>query len=349
MCNKVSLMVSLEPTAFDALDEQARKAHLESVARRALPAWALPAETPLTLLNISENATYRVDAAEREQPLIMRVHRTGYHSLDGVRSELAWMKALMAEAGVQTPQAIGSEDDALIHLVDTPALDESRMVVMFHFIDGVEPDETALLEPFGRLGQVAARMHRHARGWQRPDYFERLEWDYEHSLGESGNWGRWQDGPGLDADARAVLEEADAVVNSRLERYGKSPERFGLVHADLRLANLLEVEGDTRVIDFDDAGLGWFMYDLATALSFMEDRADLGELIGAWVEGYRRVAPLADDDVAEIPTFLMLRRMLIIAWMGTHADTDLARELGAPFTRASVPLARRYVARFGPA
>ena len=336
-------------TPFERLSEAQAKAHLASVAARALPHWGLAETASLTLLNISENATYWVDAPDRDEPLILRVHRTGYHTLNAVRTELAWMKALQEDAGVQTPQAIPAVDGELIKIVATPELDEERMVVMFAFIDGVEPDETALIEPFRRLGAIAARMHRHARNWRRPAYFERLVWDYASALGERANWGRWQDGLGLDDEARTILSEMDAVLKLRLERFGCSPDRFGLIHADLRLANLLETDNDTRVIDFDDAGLGWFLYDIATALSFMEDRDDLDELIDAWVEGYRSEAPLSDEEVAEIPTFLMLRRLVVIAWIGSHAETDLARELGVPFTRASVPLARRYLAKFGPA
>ncbi|MGE0484017.1 MAG: phosphotransferase enzyme family protein [Gammaproteobacteria bacterium] len=336
-------------TPFDRLDEQARTAHLGEVARRALPRWGVAADTPLTLLNISENATWRVDVAGEPAPRILRVHRTGYHTPTGVASELAWTAALQAEAGIPTPQAIAATDGSLIQTVATPALDEERMVVMFEFIPGAEPDASALAAPFRRLGAVAARMHEHVRQWQPPAWFERLTWDYPHSLGEHGNWGRWQDGLGVDAEARAVLGEMDAIIRERLARFGQGRERYGLIHADLRLANLLESDGETRVIDFDDAGFGWYLYDLATALSFMEDRADVPELVESWVAGYRSVRDLPDEDEAEIPTFLMLRRLTILAWIGSHAETDLARELGLPYTHASVALARRYIARFGPA
>ena len=116
-------------TPFEALDEAARTAHLRDVAARALPAWGLPADTPLTLLNISENATWRVDVAGEPAPRILRVHRTGYHSTAGVASELAWTQALQAEAGIPTPQAMAATDGSLIQCVATPALDEDRMVV----------------------------------------------------------------------------------------------------------------------------------------------------------------------------------------------------------------------------
>lgn len=335
-------------TAFDMLSEADKKVHLGAVAARALVHWEASPGTRLTLLNISENATYRVDDPALAEPRILRVHRTGYHTRNAVATELAWMKALKEQAAVETPQAIPGRGGELIHTVSTPAMDEERMVVMFAFIAGREPSQDDLVGPFRRLGRTAARMHRHARGWQRPPYFERLVWDYAGAVGERGNWGDWRDGPAMTSPRRAVLERAADLLRRRLEGFGSGPDRFGLIHADLRLANLLITADDTRVIDFDDAGLGWFLYDVATAVSFMEERDDLDELIGAWVAGYREETPLSAEEEAEIPSFLMLRRLAIVAWIGSHADTDLARELGPDFTVGSVRVAERYLERCGP-
>jgi Ser/Thr protein kinase RdoA (MazF antagonist) len=333
-------------TPFERLSCAQRRAHLADVAARAAPLWGVSRQAQITLLNLSENATYRIDDPQAAAPLILRVHRTGYHSLDAVRSELAWMKALQDEAGVETPQALPARDGQLIHTIVSPDLDEERFVVMFAFIAGHEPPPDALTEPFQRLGALAARMHHHARSWVRPSYFERLEWDFEGAVGRRGNWGDWRDAPGLDAAAIDLLEQLLDRLAVRLERFGMDDTRFGLIHADLRLANLLITANDTRVIDFDDAGLGWYLYDVASAVSFMEEREDLGVLIAAWVAGYRSVASLSRYEEAEIPTFLMLRRIAILAWIGSHPDTDLAQELGLPYTQGSLRLAQRYLAMF---
>ncbi len=93
-------------TRFESLSEAQRSAHLADVAARAAPLWGVSSAARMTLLNISENATYRIDEPGLSAPLILRVHRTGYHSIDAIRSELAWMKALKDEAGVETPQAL---------------------------------------------------------------------------------------------------------------------------------------------------------------------------------------------------------------------------------------------------
>ena len=91
------------------------------------------------------------------------------------------------------------------------------------------------------------------------------------------------------------------------------------------------------MIDFDDCGFCWFLYDFATTVSFFEDHPQVPELKDAWVEGYRSVAPLAAADEAELDTFVMLRRLLLVAWIGSHHEfATEAAELGAGFTRRLV-------------
>ena len=136
-------------------------------------------------------------------------------------------------------------------------------------------------------------------------------------------------------------------MRRRLERFGKGPERFGLIHSDMRLANLL-VDGDAvKVIDFDDCGFSWHLYDAATAVSFFEHEPHVPELMASWVNGYRRVHDLPAEDEAEIPTFVMLRRMILVAWIGSHSETNLAQSMGVDYTAETVPMCEDYLSTFG--
>ena len=137
------------------------------------------------------------------------------------------------------------------------------------------------------------------------------------------------------------------MVRERLSSYGTGADRFGLVHADLRLANLL-VEGDlVTVIDFDDCGYSWFMYDFGTAVSFIEHDPRLPQWQAAWLRGYRSVTELSAEHEAMLATFVMLRRLLLVAWMGSHAHSRECQDLGPGYTAGTVELARRYVASDG--
>lgn len=334
--------------ADDPSTHEVQVQRLDELARYSLPLWGIDAEAPCRLINLSENATYLVEPADAPK-VVLRLHREGYHSKQAIASELAWMDAIERDTGVITPTAIPGLDGERIQHGHSAHLPAERYMVLFEFIEGREPDETEddLTVPFQQLGEVSARLHEHAMRWPRPRQFERLTWDDAHILGPTPNWGDWRAAPAMDEAARGVLERQEVTIRRRLAAFGRDPQHYNLVHADIRLANLLVHDGNTRVIDFDDCGMGWFLYDVATTVSFIEDHPKVPEWIDAWLEGYHRVRQLSPEERAEIPTFVMLRRMALLAWIGSHAETDLAKEQGPDFTRVSVELAEDYLAKFG--
>jgi Ser/Thr protein kinase RdoA (MazF antagonist) len=223
---------------------------------------------------------------------------------------------------------------------------ERRNCVRFEFLPGTEPVGDSV-EHFAELGEITARMHQHARHWARPPGFTRFHWDYDAAFGTQARWGRWQDGIGVGPAEREVLGRLDAALRARLAAFGTGPGRYGLIHADTRLANLLVDDGRVSVIDFDDSGFSWYLYDAGTSVSFFEHEPHVPELMDAWLAGYRRVTGLPAADEAEIWTFILFRRLLLVAWIGSHSAVDIAQELGAGYTRDSCDLAERYLSRAG--
>ena len=318
---------------------------IDRLARAALAPYGIGEDAALCLVNVSENYTYRVDDPATGRAYAVRLHRPGYHSAEAIASELMWIDALRADGVVDSVVAVPAADGRLVTQAALPDV-EKRNVVLFEWAEGAPPDPEAPdpLPGYRTLGRIAARMHGHARRWPRPASFTRLSWDFDHTLGAHGHWGRWQDGVGVEGDTLALFQRTADVIERRLVAYGTGPERFGLCHSDQRLANLLE-DGDTiRVIDFDDCGSGWFMHDFATTVSFFEEHPRVPDFKAAWIEGYREVAPLALEDEDELDTFVMLRRLMLVTWIGSHyAFATEAQELGEGFTVDTVPLAETYL------
>ncbi len=312
-------------------------------AQQALGAYGCHPGTTVRLLNVSENATYLVEDPDTG-PSILRVHRLGYHTEPAIASELAWMDALRAEAGVRTPRVLPAADGRRVVTAADSASGDQRHCVRFEFLPGTEPADDSV-EHFAELGEITARMHRHARAWPRPDWFTRFHWDYEAAFGAQARWGRWQDGLGVGPAEREVLARLDATLAARLTAFGTGPARYGLVHADTRLANLLVDDGTVSVIDFDDSGFSWYLYDVGTSVSFFEHEPQVPALVDGWLTGYRRVLDLPAEDEAEIWTFILYRRLLLVAWIGSHSAVDIAAELGAGYTRDSCDLAEKYLSQ----
>jgi Ser/Thr protein kinase RdoA (MazF antagonist) len=300
-----------------------------------LPCYGLAPDTRIRLLNRSENATYIAGDA-----LILRVHRQGYHTDPEIASELAWLTALQSIPGLRCVQPVAAVDGTLLQHKG------GHTIVAFAPIAGREVAEADDLPHwFAHLGDISARLHAHARAWQPPAGFTRKRWDCDTILGDAPHWGHWRDAPGLTPDGARILTRLADDLRARLATYGTGPDRFGLIHADLRLTNLMIDDAGLWAIDFDDCGFGWWMYDLAAALSFIEDDPRLPDLVTAWCDGYTRTGTLTPADRAIIPALIMLRRVLLTAWLGTRADSDTAAQIGADgYTAGTVMLAERYLA-----
>ncbi len=315
---------------------------LQHLAETSLKLWDIPETATVRLINVSENATYLVEAPGYKS--VLRLHRQGYHTRRAIECELAWIADLGAEGDVQTPGLHIGRDGHAIQEASLAGETDPRRMVLFEFVDGDAPDESAdLTAGFRELGHIAARCHNHVLKWEKPQNFRRLTWDTEAVFGPTPTWGNWRDAPNLTADMMGVLERVETEVRGRLAAFGKSTDRYNLIHADMRLANLLVDGNTTRLIDFDDCGFGWFLYDFAAAISFIEDDPRVPDLKAAWLDGYQSLRNLTVEDVAEIDTFIMLRRMALLAWIGSHIEAPEPQALAPHFAENTTKLGEEWL------
>lgn len=316
------------------------------LAEQALGLYDLPRYSTVQLISISENEIYRVESPSGRR-WALRVQRSGYQSNRSLASEMEWLAALRRDGVLATQTPVAGVDGEWAQ-VARGSNGEPRNVVLFEWANGGHPRmDMDLRQCFRNLGAITARMHAHSRTWRRPDGFDRFTWDFDTTLGETPRWGRCSDALGMNAGWLDLFSHTSELIRARLASYGSGPDRFGLAHCDLRLDNLLIEQEEIKVIDFDDCGFSWYMYDAAATVSFYEHLPQVRGLIECWLEGYRTVAPVSRAEEEEIPTFIMLRRLLLVAWVGSHRETALARSLGASYTGQAVALCSAYLRRFG--
>jgi len=327
-------------------DQDRTKQQVECV----LEQYDFAAPPKVSYLTASENQIYLINDHHSSKRYVMRINsgRLAYHNAEQIHSEMMWLDALGADTDIIVPKVLAAKNGSWVQELSIPGKDKPSYAVVYSFLDGVEPPEEELLEGFEQLGTISAQMHSHAKRWSPPSGFTRPTWTSEAILNDQLTWGNWRDGVNIDAQALNVLQRVEVVIHGRLDNADVSSENYGLIHADLRLANLLIHGETTAIIDFDDCGLGWYLFDLAGALSFLEDREDVTDLINSWIRGYQQVAEVPADAEVMIPTLIMLRRIQLIGWLGyQQAHLDFARQIGQTFTTNSCRLAQQYLDRFG--
>lgn len=191
------------------------------------------------------------------------------------------------------------------------------------------------------IGEWAAKFHEQSRTWSKPYGFTRFNWDLSNMVGPAPRWGRWENANLTDEEKQlcdtALWKAMDVVM-----KVPRTNETWGLIHADLRPSNVIRGnDGRLTVIDFDDAGYSWYLYDYASSLSFIEHEPYAPDLAKAWVKGYQRVAgSFTDEELRIMSALSMIRRMQMLGWTTSHREDALPDGLAAQQAPGSVMCAK---------
>ena len=338
-------------TDFYGLPVAELEKRYEELVRRALPLWGIDRDSALSLLKLRENAVYAVTDRAANEKLVIRVHRAGYHSDAELRSEWQWITGLK-EYGVLTPEPRCSRNGRMFEIVESPGVPEPRQVDVVDWIEGeqlgsveegLEGSPDQIRARFETLGSAMAKMHNHASQWQAPEGFTRHAWDVDGLTGEAPFWGRFWELPALSARQRDMMLEVRDRLRAGLTELGTAPDIYGLIHADLVFENVLTGADGIRVIDFDDCGYGWHLFDIATSIIFLRGTGHFAMAKEALVAGYRQNRLLPDDHLAWFPVLLMARATTYLGWMHTRSETETAREMTPYIIELVTNLAEDYL------
>lgn len=274
----------------------------------------------LRLINDRENAVFEAQFPFGRAAL--RLHRVGYQTEGAIRSELWWCAA-MAAAGAPVPRALPAQDGDLLK-----ALSSGRMASVIAWVEGPEfgtagvPLAGTAADQIARhhaVGDLVARFHTATDALVLPDWFQRPRWDVAGLTGDAPFWGRFWDHPALTVAERDILLQARAQVGAVLADHQAQGGDFGLVHADVLRENVLMAEDGPKLIDFDDAGWGFRVYDLGTMMSQSLYEPHVTDLAAALADGYVARRPLARD---LLPLATLARCCASVGWAAPRLAPD---------------------------
>ena len=290
----------------------------------------------VSLLKYSENYTWLIEDEAGKK--VLRQCRPGYHTREELESELSWIACLGEQTDIKMPRIIPDKEGKFLCEIN------GYVCTMFSFLEGstLRGIEGKTLEKYlFEIGKIAAVLHNQVQQWKEAGDLSRFTWDFEDLIGEKARVGDWKAHPGLTKDEREIFEKAVPIIKKRLENYGKSPDRYGLIHSDLNINNVI-VNGEiVQILDFDDCGFGWFLYDLST--SVLEYDVGIEDKINAWIRGYETVRMLSDEDKAMIPTFIVMRKIVRIGWIASHIENDTVKKVAADYYSQTALMAEKYV------
>lgn len=308
----------------------------------ALAAWGIDGDAKATRLSLSENATWRIDMANGDCA-VLRLHRPGYRHAHEIRSEILWLEDLARQQAIPVAAPRRTRDGAALARIALPGSSTEQIAVLFDMVEGKVLESEDMQRLSYDCGRLAGLLQTRLQAWVPPADFTRPVLDVEMAIGRQGHWGYWGDHPQMSATTRAVLAEVDAKLRAQIAAYGRPEGRYGLIHGDMRAANMIAGQRGLTLIDFDDCAISWHLYELACAMTFVETDPGLDRMVADWLRGFTESRPLDAEDLAMVPTFLMLRRMLIVGWFATHQHTVEAQTMAADYAMETEAIARAYL------
>ncbi len=181
-----------------------------------------------------------------------------------------------------------------------------------------------------RLGAFLGRLHRHAEGFAPPAGFRLPRWDADGLFTAASPY---RPGPLEDLfspEDRALFEAVAERTRVVFRRLGEGRDQFGLIHADFILINCHWHGREPRVLDFDDCGWGYFLYDLCPLLGNLKDYPSYPALRRAFLEGYRGERPLPPEHEAQIDLLIAARHATSCLWAaGCHRSGGAGPDVAA--------------------
>jgi Ser/Thr protein kinase RdoA (MazF antagonist) len=180
--------------------------------------------------------------------------------------------------------------------------------------------QAELCDRYRRLGALAARLHNHSHSWSPPPGFVRHCWDEDGLLGDEPHMGRFWDHPALTPRQRREFMKARIVLQGLLKKLGKHESNYGLIHADFLPDNIIINEDRLTLIDFDDSGYGWHLYEMGTALLPQIKQPFFDDIVAAYLEGYRSERAFSREDEENLPAFLMICSLNYLGWLQKRGE-----------------------------
>jgi Ser/Thr protein kinase RdoA (MazF antagonist) len=252
---------------------------------------------------------------------VLRLHAPGQHSTPAIHEELQWLLAIRRQTALIVPAPVPAHDGSLMQEILLPGEPTPRQGVLFHWVPGDFRNDTLTPNDLHGVGAFMAQLHCHADQFvtaHTPPPTRRALFCDVHA---------WMGTPGkaathFSAEELAIFAAAAQRVHTTVQALGESRDVFGFIHADLHQWNYLFHGEEVRAIDFDDCGWGYYTYDMAVTLSYLEDRRTFSALRDAFLTGYQRVRPLPRGFVECLEVFLAARILFMVPWILSWPQPD---------------------------
>lgn len=158
--------------------------------------------------------------------------------------------------------------------------------------------------PYHQWGRSLALLHQASQGYQPKTHHFNTWQDL------------WQETWGYAKQEGDNIQDLFHSIDTQVKTLEVTTENFGLTHADHRPGNVLYDGKQIHIIDFDEPVYHWYLSDIAKPFLDVcnKPQASWMPLYKWYIEGYRHVLAISDEELAAINHALQMKSLDIYLW-----------------------------------
>jgi Ser/Thr protein kinase RdoA (MazF antagonist) len=255
------------------------------------------------------SANFVARVAHGESTYFLRFNHESERSTGHIRAELEYINHLLAH-GINANVPVPSLSGSFIENVDTVL--GVFHAVMFKEVPGVHIESDDLdISGFRLWGQALARVH---------------EAGENHEISGAPSWADHMNAIKAIAKDNPVIISEIRKLENVLASYQQTGN-YGLIPFDFEMDNIKWVDNSPGFMDFDDFCIHWHAADIAYALRDLHGDRMTGfnpddPRFSAFMEGYRWVKGVSNEELERIPVFIRLHNLHMYSRIKRAVDDE---------------------------
>lgn len=290
------------------------------IANAALSYYDLLNPQP-TFLGQSENTTFKIETF-LDKTFLLRIHHC-IGSADAatdiwrtpaiIESELLWLNALACESDLIVPRPVSNRFGQWITILADEQV-ELAACSLLKWVEGQQLVDEPKPEQLWQVGVMMAKLHDHSSRWSPPPVFARPAYDEQQIYRSLLQLGELVSSGTMSTTDYQLFQAAVARIQGLMSESERTPNAWGLIHADLHDGNYVFFEQQARPIDFSRCGYGFYLFDVGMSLGFVQP-----PMRQYLLNGYASVRELGDKWLDRLEAFFIAATIENFAFLSINS------------------------------
>jgi Ser/Thr protein kinase RdoA (MazF antagonist) len=288
---------------YTELDEDGQVVEVQKLVPGLLSQYGIESSS-VENVNHSFNSSFKVTSTRGDE-YALRINLGSGKKPDEVLAEMQWLEALAQDGSVKAPEPIRTSNNELLIKTPFEPLNTETTAVLFKWLEGEEAGDEITDDQLFELGQNMAKLQLFAENleFQNPASLPLINSTLMNSEDLLTIEQPKEINDKLYGDILKALSITDEV-HTRLS----AENNLIPIHADMHAGNVIVNNGKLAIIDFDDAGIGLPIQDLAISNYYIREDTEKEKHLKAGFASIKELPKISEPDYEA----LLLSRLVVL-------------------------------------